>query len=127
MNSTVCPERPGASNADSSFSGTIMHLAGVIETAMRTAQNLALGDARLVNQLMPSDRLPEFSGNPFERLHFKEIFEITSEIGGYSECENVARIFAGKSCCSRDHIHILVLNFGHKQTIARKVVIDLKS
>lgn len=48
----------------------------------------------LVRRLTSAKQLPKFDGNGLEWLRFKRSFELSSELGNYTEAENVARLFS---------------------------------
>ncbi|XP_076661126.1 uncharacterized protein LOC143365004, partial [Halictus rubicundus] len=113
-----------------------------IESTLRTVREATIGEAslRIANRLSATGKLPEFSGNPLEWRHFKEAYLLTSEMGGYNERENMARLFTALKGEARDSVsslfaigrdaslvmRTLELNFGNKNMVVQKIVSDIK-
>lgn len=141
-NSTAYPAERDLAGAERT-GGPLERLASAIETTLRTVRETSLseGNSRLVNRLTSAKELPAFSGDPLEWLHFKETYELTSELGGYSDRENVARLFRAIKGDSREAVNTLLatsrdaaaimrtleLHFGNKRSVARKILADVKA
>ena len=67
-----------------------------IESTLQSVRETSLGNGNslLINRLTFNKFLPTFSGDPLEWLNFKKAFDGSSVLGGYSEQENVTRLFA---------------------------------
>ena len=103
--------------------------------------SLSENNSRLVNRLTSARSLPTFSGEISEWMHFKDTFELTSELGGYSDRENVLRLYAALSGEAREIVSTLLsthrdartimktleLHYGNKKLLARKIVSELKN
>ena len=70
--------------------------------------------------------LPTFSGNPLEWFNFKEAYELSLEPGGYSDRENIARLFEASRNASTV-MRTLELHFGNKKLVAEKTVSEIKN
>ena len=120
----------------------ILRFTSAIENKLQTVRETSLGDSnsRLINRLTPNKFLPAFSGDPLEWLNFKKAFKTSSALGGYSEQENVTRLFASLQGEARETVNTLLaaggdasaiintleLDYGNKWVIAQKIVSDLK-
>ena len=76
-----------------------------------------------------------------EWLNFKEVYELTTELGEYSECDNIARFFEACKGDARDLVGTLLatsrdpkalmntlkLHYGKKDLLAENIEVDLKS
>lgn len=85
-------------------------------------------------------KLPEFSGDPLEWLHFKQALDLSSELGQCSDRENRVKLFdslkgdareAAKSLfasgsSASEIMHTLELRFGNSQIILDKIVSSVK-
>ena len=120
----------------------ISRFTSAIENTLQTVRETSVGDgnSRLINRLTSNKFLPTFSGNPCEWLNFKKAFETSSTLGGYTEQENVTRLFASLQGEARETVNTLLaaggdasaimntleLHYGNKRIIAQKIVSDLK-
>lgn len=85
---------------------------------------------------MSDKELPTFSGNELEWLPFKNAFELSTELGRYSDRENAGRLYKClkgdarravetlmmTSTNARDIMEVLDLKYGNKEEIMRKIV-----
>lgn len=85
-------------------------------------------------------KLPEFSGDPLEWLHFKQALDLSTELGQCSDRENRVKLFdslrgeareAAKSLfasgsSASEIMHTLELRFGNSQIILEKIVSSVK-
>ena len=117
-------------------------LANAIELSLSNNKdsNYARDNSRYLNR-MTAKKLPDFSGDPLDWLHFKKAFDLSTELGEYSELENTMRLFdslkgeardatkamfaSGNSAC--EILQNLELRFGDKEIILEKIVNDIKS
>lgn len=120
----------------------MLRLTDAIESTLRTVRENTMSEriSRLVNRLTSAKSLPTFSGDPLEWVHFKETFDLTSELGGYTPRENVSLLFAALKGEAREAVHALLVTgrdaesvikmlellFGNKDAVARKIVNELK-
>lgn len=142
INSTSLPVRSAqVSNIDPAVR-MAEAMAEVFERTLSTMRDGSFGgnNSRVFNRLTPDTKLPVFSGEPLDWLHFKEAFDLSSESGGYSDRENIGRLFTALQGKAREEVHSLLatrcdsesviktleLHFGNKQAIAQKIVDDLK-
>lgn len=139
-NSTTLPNRPRIIS-DLPVDPTL-RLAEVLERTLNSIRDASLGEgnSRLVNRLTTAKALPQFSGDPLEWHHFKEAYQLSSELGDYTDRENRARLFEALKGPAREAVSTLLsssrdanaimrtleLNFGNKKFIAEKIVTDLK-
>lgn len=113
----------------------------IVET-LRAVKEASLGEgnSRLLNRLTTARKLPKFSGNPMEWLNFKEAYLSSSELGAFSDRENVARLFEALEGEARASVSALLatasdataimrtleLQFGNKHTIAERIIQEIK-
>ncbi|XP_076395364.1 uncharacterized protein LOC143265692 [Megachile rotundata] len=143
-NSTALPVRRQRDVSEQSLIDPADRLSAAIErtlAAVREASLAGEGSSRLVNRLTTAKALPSFSGDPLEWLHFKEAYISSSESGGYSDRENIARLFDALKGEARDVVKTLLassrdadtiiktleLHFGNKRAAAEKIVAELKT
>lgn len=114
-------------------------LAREIESA-RDVPSTSTGTGQLVNRLTSAKSLPKFTGDCLEWLRFKQSFELSSELGGYSERENVARLYEALKGEAREAVDALMitassanvimqtlqLRFGNPDKIINRIVQDIK-
>ena len=146
------PKRDGVSNAcyttqrdKSSISGStepIVPVAGTVMNSLSPSSETPLGDrsVRIINRLSTANRLPTFSGDPLEWLHFKNMYESTTKSGGYSEQENVARLFEALKGEARKTVAMLLTvgknadailktlerHFGNRKVIAERIMDEIR-
>ncbi|XP_076638806.1 uncharacterized protein LOC143350669 [Colletes latitarsis] len=103
----------------------------------------ATGDSsrQLLNRLTSKGELPIFNGDTVEWARFKRVFDLTTQKGGYSEEENVSRLYACLRGPARDAVASLMvtasdvrqimetleLRFGNPDVVATKIVEDIKN
>ena len=85
-------------------------------------------------------KLPEFSGNPLDWVHFIESYRTSTNLCGFSERENIGRLHAALSGKARDTVRTLFatashaekiietleINFGDKNVVAANLIRDIK-
>lgn len=86
------PEPPGAA-VKTTLEKVVRDLDKTVDTLRQQAATSGSGDY-LVRRLTSTKQLPKFDGNSLGWLRFKRSFDLTSELGNYSEAENVARLFS---------------------------------
>ena len=93
----------------------------------------------LVKRLTTSKDLPSFSGDCVNRLRFKQSFELSTELGQYTDKENVARLHESltgeakaavaalliTSCDSKQIMRVLELRFGNPEEILDRLSADI--
>lgn len=106
---------------------------------MREASTSRSSD-RLVNRLSSNRGLPKFNDDGLDWLKFKHAFDISTELGGYSDREKIARLYDCLEGKARDAVASLMmtasntaqimqsleLRFGNKDVILRKIVQGVK-
>lgn len=118
------------------------YLARAIEDTLRSVREASMGEtnSRFVNRLTSAGKLPSFSGDPLEWKHFEQSYRLTTELGAYSDRENMARLFAALKGEARDAVSTLFatgqdahavmrtleLNFGNKNVVAQRILNDIK-
>lgn len=144
INSTALPVRRSQTVSAEHCIDPADRLSAAIERTLSAVREASLGgegSSHLVNRLTTAKSLPVFSGDPLEWLHFKEAYLLTSESGGYSDRENIARLFDALRGEARDVVKTLLassrdadaiirtleLHFGNKKIVAEKIVADLKA
>lgn len=118
----------------------INRLANTLESLVNHRDaSIGDSDSRLGNRLRFARKLPEFSGDPLEWLHFKEIYKTSSELGEYNDRENIARLFAAlkgearetvktllaTTCDAEAVLETLELHYGSRNVIAKKILNDI--
>ena len=66
-----------------------------------------------------ANNLPTSSGNPLEWFNFKEACELSSELGGYSDRENIARLFEALGGDAREVVNTLLATSRNASTVMR--------
>lgn len=129
----------GEPNRPVSLKHVVQALDRTVDTLRRQVGTSGSGNY-LVRRLTSTRQLPKFSGCSLEWLQFKRAFELTSELGNYSEEENVSRLFnclegeARKavealmisSSNAKQVMDTLELRFGNPDVITQKIVRDLR-
>ena len=126
-----------------SFEDPIKQLASALHSTLINFRDSTLNEnnSRLINRLTTAKTLPTFSGDALEWINFKQTFESTSELGGYTDRENVTRLFEALRGEARDAVstllassddaksimHTLDLHYGNKKLLAKKIVNELKN
>lgn len=73
----------------------------------------------LINRLTYKKGLPQFSGDCLEWLRFKRAFETSSNLGGFSDTENIARLFEALKGEAKDAVDSLMVTACSAQTIIK--------
>ena len=98
------------------------------------------GNSRFVNRLRLTERLPTFSGDPLEWLHFKDAYVSSAALGDYNDRENIMRLYSALKGEAREAVSVMLattrdpnkviraleLEFGNKNLIAEKMANDIK-
>lgn len=141
-NSTAVPVRSRTISVDERGSST-ERIARILEKGFESIREATFneGNSCNANRLSLMKQLPEFSGNPLDWMHFKKIFELSSEIGGFADRENISRLklalrgeardtvrtlLATSSDCGRI-IKALELHFGNKRGVMEKLLFEIRS
>ena len=117
-------------------------IASAIEDRLNAMHEPSAGDgnSRLVNRLRLTERLPTFSGDPLEWLHFKDAYVSSAALGDYSDRENIMRLYSALKGEAREAVSVMLatmrdpnrviraleLEFGNKNLIAEKMANDIK-
>ena len=120
----------------------INRLANVLEQTLKSVRESSLsnGNLQLVNRITMAKSLPSFSGDPLEWLNFKEVYQSSTESGGYSDRENAARLFEVLKGEARETVAPLLattrnpkeimdaldMRYGDEKTIAENIASDLR-
>lgn len=108
--------------------------------AVRSAATGADTSQRLVNRLTSNKSLPTFSGDCLEWLRFKQAFELSTELGNYSDKENLTRLYGCLQGEAKDAVtslmitsssasqvmETLALRFGNPQRVIGKLIQSIK-
>lgn len=122
----------------------VTRIVEVFETTLHALQErsgLGDGSKQLANRLTTVHSLTSFSGNPLEWLHFKEASELSTQLGGYSERENIARLFEALKSEARSAVSALLgmcqdtgiimktleFHFGNEKLVAANIVRELEA
>ncbi|XP_076279059.1 uncharacterized protein LOC143208473 [Lasioglossum baleicum] len=122
---------------------TATRLSEAIERTLQTVRESAMGggNPHFVNRLTTAKSLPVFSGDPIEWLHFKGAYELTTQLGNFSERENIARLFNALKGDAREAVSGLLatnggakeimqtldLLYGNKNVVAEKISKEIKN
>ena len=119
----------------------LLFSAALTET-LRTVREAAQSesDSRFGGRIEAAKKLPEFSGNPLDWVHFLESYRTSTNLCGFSERENIGRLHVALRGRARDSVRTLFatatkaekiietleLNFGDKYVVAAKLVRDMR-
>ena len=97
-------------------------------------------NSRLTHRITSAKSLPSFYGDPLDWIRFKQSFDLSTELGDYSDKENIMRLYdalkgeardtvktlfsAGNS--AKDIMKTLEMRFGNSKFILSKIVNDIK-
>lgn len=132
-----CHTFPTSSNS-SDFLRITENLVHAITRAVDSASS-GNDSRRIVNRLA-AGALPRFDGNPSRWLRFKQAFELSTELGGFSDRENVARLYGALEGNARDAVEgimigansaneifkLLEMRFGNSDVVIGKIAKDLR-
>ena len=112
-------------------------LVNAFEKVLTSVRDASSNQSRLqmFNRMTAARKLPYFSGNPLEWMHFKEVFNLTTEMGAYSDVENSARLHEALTGEAREIVgtalatnrdpqavmRTLELHYGNKNLLAHKI------
>lgn len=97
--------------------------------------------SQLINRLSSNRNLPSFGGDSLEWLKFKRAYELSTDLGGYSEGENIARLHECLRGDAKEAVSALMitatsasqimesleLRFGHPDVIVNRIVREIKA
>ena len=124
-------------NTNFQYNDPILRLTHAIENTFHSLNNMSNSSENSILMNRKSyKKLPEFSGDPLEWLHFKKSFDSSSDLGRYSDQENVTRLFEAlkgeaknvtkmlfsSGSSASDIMYNLELQFGNKEIILEKIV-----
>ena len=128
-------------NSNAQASDPVARIADALSETLRNLRETSIneGSVRLMNRLTTA-KLPTFSGDPLEWAHFKDSYELTTELGGFSDRDNVARLFEALKGDARESVGTLLatsrdaaaimqtlqLHFGNSKVIAKKISAEIK-
>lgn len=109
---------------------------------MRSVRDAAASerDSRLGSRVKSAKTLPEFLGDLLEWTHFKEIYRDSTQLCGYTDRENIARLFKAVQGEARDAVRTifattsnayaimetLELHFGNKNAVAGRILTEIR-
>ena len=72
-----------------------VRIANAIQQSLSLFNETALSsvNSRLVNRLTSAKSLPSFSGDPLDCVRFPQAFNMSTDLGEYSDRENITRLF----------------------------------
>ncbi|XP_012279025.1 uncharacterized protein LOC105698948 [Orussus abietinus] len=114
-------------------------ITGALDT-VREGASTGVTTRHLVSRLSSGKDRPTFSGDVLEWPAFKRAFNLTTERGGYTEEENMARLYGCLRGTAREAVaslmittsttkeimDILQLRFGNPDLVAQKILRDIK-
>lgn len=97
-------------------------------------------DSRLDSRVKSAKILPSFSGDPLEWTHFREIYRDSTELCGFTNRENLDRLFKALHGKARDAVmtlfassgnadavmETLALHFGNKSAVAERILTEIR-
>lgn len=97
--------------------------------------------SQLINRLSSNRNLPSFAGDSLEWLKFKRAYELSTDLGGYSEGENITRLHECLRGDAKEAVSALLitatrasqimesleLRFGHPDVIVSRIVREIKA
>ena len=98
-------------------------------------------NTRFVNRMTSAKYLPTFTGDPLDWLHFKQAYDMSTELGEYTERENIIRLFEALKGDARasvktlfatgnnasEIIDTLEMQFGSSRLILDKVLNEIRN
>lgn len=136
------PPAPTPGRSDETGTDPIFILSEAIKVVMRSVKDAATSekDSRLESRVKAAKHLPEFSGDPLEWTHFKEIYEESTKLCGYSDRENIARLFKAVQGEARNSVKTLLattrsacaimetleLHFGNRNAVAGRILTEIR-
>ena len=123
-----------ASNVSQQLTDIFQKLLNSVRDANSGGNNL-----QIINRMTTAKRLPCFSGIPLEWINFKDVYELTTELGGYSDRDNIARLFEALKGEARELVGTLLsanrdpnavmqtldLHYGNKKALANRISDEL--
>ena len=116
-------------------------LASALEKLLNTMRATSMNEEslRLLNRMTTAKSLPTFAGNQSEWLNFKEVYYHTTELGAYTERDNIARLFESLTGEARSLVSNLLatnrdpeavmqtleLHYGNKNRLAQRVAREI--
>ena len=128
-------------NTDRSGGDSVERLANLLEQSL-SAPRLTFNDEsnKLVHRISSTKSLPVFPGDPLEWNKFKQEFDISTVLSGYSDGENLMRLcnalkgddrevnrslfVAGNH--SKDIIKTLEMRFGNPKLILNNIIQEIR-
>lgn len=120
----------------------ILLLSNAIRETLRSVRDAAASetDSRLESCVKSARTLLEFSGDPLEWSHFKEIYRDSTQLCGYNDRENIARLFKALEGNARDSVRTLFattneagaiietleLHFDNKNAVAGRILSEIR-
>lgn len=129
-------EMGNISGVDAQISNAIIKTLEVVRESSKRGNDSQM----LASRLTLAKELPKFSGDGLQWLQFKQAFEISSELGKYSDQENVSRLYSSLNGEAREAVDALMvsansassimealeLRFGNPENIVQKVIQEIK-
>ena len=98
-------------------------------------------NSKLAHRMSSAKSLPTFSGDSMEWPRFKQVYEVTTELGVYNDKENAARLYDVLRGDARNAVKMLYVSgsganeimkaletrFGNKKVILRKIIKEIKT
>ena len=135
-------EREHRLNPNQSSGDPTERLVNAPELTLATIRESSLtnGDSKLINRMTSAKSLPYYNGDPLEWIRFKQSYELSTELGKYSDKENVSRLFMALKGQAReatkalfaagnnasDIMKILEMRFGNTKLILDKIIKEVR-
>ena len=98
-------------------------------------------NSKLAHRMSSAKSFPTFSGDSMEWPRFKQVYEVTTELGVYNDKENAARLYDALRGDARNAVKMLYVSgsgadeimralerrFGNKKVILRKIIKEIKN
>ena len=117
-------------------------IANAMEQILRAARDASISEhnSSIALRLKSVKDLPDFSGDPFEWVNFREAYKVSSKLGGYTDRENINRLFKSLKGDARESVKTLLattgdvdavirsfeLQYGNKSVIAKQIINDIQ-
>lgn len=137
------PDQPRVTAEDEQPNRDVMNLSNVIVETLAAVRDAATGGGpsdRLVSRLSGTRTLPAFGGDCAQWLGFKRAFELSTELGHFTDKENVSRLrecLSGQAkesvvallmgaCTAQQIMSVLELRFGNPDEIMDRLEESIK-
>ena len=117
-------------------------IANAMEQTLRAARDASISEhnSSIALRLKSVKDLPDFSGDPLEWINFREAYKLSTDLGGYTDRENINRLFKSLKGDARESVKTLLattgdadavirtldLQYGNKNVVAQRIINDIQ-